>query len=156
MLTNSADNVHTNHDGTPREVEWVFEGEKDRVPTYIAYVKGKRTIIGPRTILHDRKKALGYMFHRLDEGLFVLVNHNTQLSRNVWSMGETSKENAKHCIGGHGSSDTVKELIIRRWDEGWDMRITSLRVTSLLLYQSRNLGMAFLQTILVGGKQSTQ
>jgi len=113
VLTNSADNVHTKPDGTPREVEWVFEGENDRVPTYIAYEKGKKPILGPRSILHDRKKALGYMFHRLDEGLFVLVNHNTKLSRNVWSMGETSKENAKHCIGGHGSSDTLKDLIIR-------------------------------------------
>ena len=146
-----------NHNGTPREVESVFGGENDCVPTYIAYEKGKRPILGSRTILYDRKKALGYMFHRLNEGLLVLVNHNTQLSRNVWSMGETSKENAKHCIGGHGSSDTVKELIIRRRDEGWDMRITSQRVTSLLLYQSRNLGMAFRQAILVGGKQqSTQ
>ena len=111
VLTNSVDNVHTKPDGTSREVEWVFQGEKDRVPTYIAYEKNP--ILSSRSILHDRKKALGYMFHRLDEGLFVLVNHNTKLSRNVWSMGETSKEKAKHCIGGHGILDTVKDLIIR-------------------------------------------
>jgi hypothetical protein len=138
VLTDSADNVRTNPDGTPREVEWVFEpGKKARVPTYIAYEKRTKPIRPDRkTGLHDRKKALGYMFHRLDERLFVLVNHNTSLSRNVWSMGETSKGNTKHCIGGHGSSDTVKGLIFRRGDEGWDMCITSFGVTSFLLYQS--------------------
>jgi hypothetical protein len=100
---NSADNVRTHANGTSREVEWVFEpGEKDRVPTYIAYTKGTKPKPDAKTGLHNRKTALGYIFHRLNEKRLVLINHNTKLSRGVWSMGETTKATNEHCIGGHG------------------------------------------------------
>lgn len=99
---NSADNVHGHPDGSERLVDWILEStENDTVLTYIAYNRGLTP--KPRAGLHQRKNCLGYIVHRKKEGRFVLVNKKTALFRHIWSMGETSKGDREHHIGGHGT-----------------------------------------------------
>jgi hypothetical protein len=102
IIVCSADNVRENPDGSERMVDWVFEStENDRVHTFIAFAEGTRP--KPKNGIHDRKFALGYITHRINNYQVILVNKNTCLSRRVWSMGETSKGTKEHHIGGHGS-----------------------------------------------------
>jgi hypothetical protein len=101
----SADNVGENPDGTPRAVDWAFEStENDHVHTYIAYAEGTRPKPRRGTVILNRQKALGFISHRKDDKLLEIVNKKTSLERTVWDMGETTKENKEHLIGGHGMS----------------------------------------------------
>lgn len=99
----SADNVCENPDGTARVVTWQYEfAEEGQVQTYIAYAQGTQ----PRASngVHNRKNCLGYISYHKRAKLFELVNKNTKLERTVWDMGNTSKANKAHMIGGHGIS----------------------------------------------------
>jgi hypothetical protein len=99
---NSADNVHGTPGGSERLVDWVLETtENNTVLTYFAYARGPTP--RPEAGVHQWKNYLGYIVHRKKEGRFVLVNKNTVLLRNIWSMGETSRGGKEHDIGVHGT-----------------------------------------------------
>lgn len=102
-VLNRFDNVTEYPDGTGRSVEWIFEETEDGlVHSYIAYEKGTRPKPNRKTGLHNRSKALAFIIHRINEKRLVLVNRHTILSRWIWALGQTSKTNKPHQIGGHG------------------------------------------------------
>jgi hypothetical protein len=78
------------------------------VGTYIAWEKGTKPKANRNTGLYKRDKALAWITHRKMENVIVLVNKNTSLSRAIWVMGETSKSNKRHQIGGHGTLSPTK------------------------------------------------
>jgi hypothetical protein len=99
----SVDNVRTNADGTAREVEWAVE-TADGITTYLAFEKGRKPRPNPKTKLLNKTRSLGYIIYQEGYGgKLVLVNRETKLSRQAWSIGQTTKGNGKHQIGGHGT-----------------------------------------------------
>jgi hypothetical protein len=97
--------VRENADGTPREIDWVFETEGDRVVIYVAFVQGKRPRPDKNTGKVNRVNALGWIIYQVKRGRLILVNKNTALSRQVWTMGHTNKGHKEHHIGGHGTPE---------------------------------------------------
>lgn len=86
-------------------MEWVLETtDEGKIHTYLAFAKGKKPKPNPKTKLLNKDKSLGYIVYKEGYGgKLLLVNKNTSLPRQVWSMGHTTKGRAEHQIGGHGT-----------------------------------------------------
>lgn len=106
-------------------MEYIHETEENTI-YYIAYVKGKVPKPNAQTGLYNRAKSLGYIAFRKEKSILILVNHDTKLSRNVWSLGESSKASKPHQIGAHGISSLNLKFSCCAIGEGMKVGILAL------------------------------